>query len=311
MLRSNRRYGLALGILVAALIAFGVARTLIIHAAASEAAFEHLANEKAGAYADRADEAIERRCRSIPASNQYQCVHQEREAARQGARSERELETQVVNTIWTKYTDIAVILGTSAGVIGLILVLATFWQNKRSADAAHDANRPWVDIVFAAKPLLQISEERVYVEAHLKIVNRGNSPATHVAAITQLVGVPIIGSLQDDAPIKALEKIFDNWSVHDRLFGFTVFPNVETETQRYGANLMAEDWLERCGGEAKPMALFLGVGVRYRFGDRTARTLYGYTLVDTASINLAFELKPANITGDRLRVDNGFRGYAT
>lgn len=201
-------------------------------------------------------------------------------------------------------------LGGLIGIVGTIFLVRTFRENRRSADAAHDANRPWIDIVIVGKPHLKIRDGEASVKVTIKLLNRGKSPATNVMAITQLAGVPIIGPIHDDAPIRKLEKLFDDWTVHDRTMGITAFPTSETK-QVHVSHFSDDEWEELSGGEPGPMVFYLGIGVRYRFGERRAKTLYGYTLIDLDSLELAFPPDNASVTGKRLRVDDNYRGYAT
>lgn len=55
----------------------------------------------------------------------------------------------MVASVWTRHRGLAAIGGTAFGVIGIFLVLSTIRENKRAADAAHDANRPRIAFAMA------------------------------------------------------------------------------------------------------------------------------------------------------------------
>jgi hypothetical protein len=193
MLRGNWRYLPAIGLVAFALIAFGAARSLVNRADRLETIYENQANAEARAYVSRANVAIERRCRTLAPANQFQCVREERQTARQGTHNVRDVEAQAISTIWTKYTDIAVIFGTAAGAIGLLLILATFVQNKRSADAAADqveimrkGHRPDIFLrqadYYGPDPMGRHDLLRERATFHVSFKNQGNGPAYPRAA---------------------------------------------------------------------------------------------------------------------------------
>ena len=39
-------------------------------------------------------------------------------------------------------------LGGLLGIVGTAFLIFTFRENRRSADAAHDANRPWIEVTI-------------------------------------------------------------------------------------------------------------------------------------------------------------------
>jgi hypothetical protein len=125
-----------------------------------------------------------------------------------------------------EYTDIGVILGTSAGIIGLALILATFVQNKRSADAAHDANRPWIELQIGQKFSFDVNNNGVSFSVNVHVSNRGNSPATNVMIATSLTAQERTADGMDGRhAVRPLDKIFENWRIHERTIGRTIFPH--------------------------------------------------------------------------------------
>jgi len=309
MSRGNRRDFLTIGIVAATLIALLMGAFLIVRANLLEATYEHRADQKAGAYADRANIAIESRCRALPATSQPQCVHEEREAARQGARAERELEAQTVTVIWTKYTDISVILGTSAGIVGLALILATFWQNKRSADAAHDANRPWIEISVEDLELIFESAGGT-ATAFAILTNHGNSPATNVVARAAWVAIPRMKSSKPGTLLTLISSKLDQLERGSIPFGKTMFPNKPAK-EAVAASLSPTEIAEGRGGQKGSIRFLFAVGVTYDVSDRRGRTVKTYNMtvrdaIDYGAENVTHLIKPA-----RIILEERMDGYAT
>jgi len=133
-----RARGLLLGValVLLAVAPVGVAVWLLVEANQEEAAVE----QQASADARRTDAASENTCVELLAEAHQECVEQAHEIAQQHYDNLGNLEAQRVTAIWTRFMGIAALFGTAFGLIGMTLVLATFWANKRAADAARDAN---------------------------------------------------------------------------------------------------------------------------------------------------------------------------
>jgi hypothetical protein len=106
-------------------------------------------------------------------------MQQAYETARNAQHDERDLETQKATAIWTQYMAYAAIGGTAFGIIGISLVLGTFVQNKRSADAAHDANRPWIRVELAKGGIRgwRFENDNPVFLTNIVMDNVGKSPA--------------------------------------------------------------------------------------------------------------------------------------
>ena len=71
--------------------------------------------------------------RRLSPAAKHDCIHEAADTAREGQHDERDLEAQLVTSVWTHYMGLAAIGGTAFGIIGIFLVLATFRETKRSA----------------------------------------------------------------------------------------------------------------------------------------------------------------------------------
>jgi hypothetical protein len=137
--------------------AFALAGGMLYRAEIKEAGYLQIGEMNADAAFKRAEAYVIRICAPLRVPDQQRCAADQQAAARQVRREERGLEAQQINATWTRYLGITGILGTSFGMLGLVLVLLTFRENKRSADAAQRALiheherttaelRPWVKI---------------------------------------------------------------------------------------------------------------------------------------------------------------------
>lgn len=320
---SRGRWGilLALGLVLAAAIGLGGAGYLIYSGITLEDSYQRETKAETRAYSQRAHEAIEGRCRRLPAPRQYECIAEEREAARKGQHDKRDLEAQQVTATWTRYMGIAAIAGTGFGILGIALVLATFWTNKqaaeeakRSADAAHHANRPWLQFTELDVTELRYSRPRDGVPlGRLEAVvtttvkNIGKTPAEGVQIDTIIFGAP--ASEESKEPLAAAKmKLRETLRKHSRrkyVFGRVIFPD-ETANfvlvpsihdQRIPATLDLFD-------EDATFAVHILVGVSY-FYERQIRftiipvRLYGHRdpdqhfLFDTGILEEGTHTKPS------------------
>lgn len=201
----------------------GAAAALIYSAGQLEGSYEREAKAKANAYSERADIAIAYRCSLLSPPAKQECVREERQAAREGNHDEYDLQAQLVTSVWTKYMGIAAISGTAFGIIGVALVLFTFWQSKRSADAAHAANRPWIALSFSISEDAQMVESGLLFYADVTVKNVGRSPAVDVRL--QWEGFNMLNALEG-RPEKYV-GVCRQKAVDDEVRGFLVAPNQE------------------------------------------------------------------------------------
>ena len=95
-------------------------------------------SEAAKVYQD--DAYISDSCEIAPVavSTKPQCLNAEREAAKEGQRSNSDLEAQQTVAVWTQAMGKAAILGTGVGIVGLFLIFTTFWETRRAANASRE-----------------------------------------------------------------------------------------------------------------------------------------------------------------------------
>jgi ElaB/YqjD/DUF883 family membrane-anchored ribosome-binding protein len=141
MSSSYRRSIYLAGLTVTALLASIVGMLLYTEAQQLQGLYEHQAEQRAEHYRERAHVARERCGRIVPASEKADCVREERDAARQGEREAYDLQAQLVTSAWTRAMGIAAIIGMAVGIVGVGLVLITFRETRKAAEAAREANK--------------------------------------------------------------------------------------------------------------------------------------------------------------------------
>lgn len=192
-------------------------------------------------------------------------------------KEQREIETlyaQKDQVSWAKYMFFATFGSIVLSVIGFLLLWRTLHHTRRSADAAHDANKPWIEAVVTEKLAFRFHPKLTRIELMISLRNRGNSPATGVMARAILVAVPEDYHSEQNVAIARLEEMMDHWDSSQPDRGMAIFPGVEMEPKLYGSNIKP---LEEVG-HGKKARFWLAVGVRYKFGDRGCRTVYAYML---------------------------------
>lgn len=108
------------------------------------------AEQQSKSQSQAGDIEIQRECALLPAKEQPNCANEGRRAANQAKHDIADLEAQRVTAIWTHYMGVAAIVGTAFGLLGIILVMFTFWENRRAADTAEQTYRAFVAAEDAA-----------------------------------------------------------------------------------------------------------------------------------------------------------------
>jgi hypothetical protein len=133
MLSSYWRYLVtALGIAVGVLLLWA----LVADLSSVDQAYKHSAADASRHYRDDANRRIVETCGRLPATDQPRCVQGTEQAARENQREEQDLAAQNMTAWWTKIMGIAALVGMTLSAIGVWLILATFRENRKSADAA-------------------------------------------------------------------------------------------------------------------------------------------------------------------------------
>ncbi|WP_156526909.1 hypothetical protein [Bradyrhizobium sp.] len=148
----------------------------------------------------------------------------------------------------------------------------------RTAEAAHDANRPWIEAVVTEKREFSIRPSRARVAIMVSLRNKGNSPATAVKARALLVAVPASDSSANNGALARLAQVMDYREGLQPDRGISIFPGVEMVPQMYGSNIFREPLDQAAGGAGREARFWLTIGVRYKFGGRTGETVSAYML---------------------------------
>jgi hypothetical protein len=153
-------------------------------------------------------------------------------------------------------------------------------EARRAADAAHDANRPWLELMLNGHEDFSqdLSDWGAAFEVHVATANRGNSPATNVFLVATLTA----NRLGTDNPIDVWKAIREAEDLLDEVkgqdYGFTAFPG-EHPAQPVMSIMEAEPLRELRDYPGNEITFLLAVGARYTFGgDREGRTIVGYYL---------------------------------
>jgi hypothetical protein len=307
MIRGYWRPIIAFGLVAAS--ALGAGGWVISEATESQTLIEQEAAQKAAAYAYRARIRIERDCVRLSSAEKHECVHEAAEAARKGAHDERNLEAQLVTSVWTHYMGLAAIGGTAFGIIGIFLVLGTFRENKRVADAAHDANRPWIEVSAKVKDIWA-GHNGASADIDIKMVNRGNSPATDVSLLVEMMPFPA-GQLADTGPIlgKMNERLrnMDSRRPHS---GAAIFPDSE-ETDVLIAEVGAEVVAVASDNGTGALRYLVAVGTSYMFGEKHCHTVKCYDICVSEQVDYVTAGVFHRVRFKEDEVTDTYRGFAT
>jgi hypothetical protein len=180
----------ALAIIAAASI--GAGAYMIYAANSSEVSYKQFASDSAKADSQRANINKQRSCGPLPTQARAKCEAEEYYSAHQAEHDDRDLEAQRTTAIWTRYLGIAGIVGTAFGLLGVVLVLLTFAEQRKTSRAELRA------YVFPEKARLldgtnpKLREDNVGVPAaEVVIKNFGNTPARNVRHCGALILVPM------------------------------------------------------------------------------------------------------------------------
>ncbi len=122
----SRKWSIPAALALVALCAFW----LIFEGLYQQRLLRKHAQTEAESYAYRANVLAERRCAGLDPDAQFSCKQLMNETARQGRRSEREVEAQLVSSLWAKQVGVATILTTLISMISAALIFFTFKQTR-------------------------------------------------------------------------------------------------------------------------------------------------------------------------------------
>lgn len=272
-----------------------------------QSGIEQQTSGKAAQYRYEASIRARSRCALVAPADIPNCVYQEHDAARQREHDEYDLQAQLVTSVWTQAMGIAAVVGMMVGVFGVGLLYKTFEANRHAADAAQDANRPWVDISIQAANVLYVSQDGIKFDLAVTLKNVGNSPAISIMTVAQLA----VDAQPDQIDVRKAERkvagSLNAWDATNSAMGITLFPNSH-QTQNYTVTLSPQEIAAEIADVTQLAVVLLAVGTRYRYGGKRGRTVASHTLVPRGN---HLGIDPVAHGDVRLmRLDDNFTGYA-
>ncbi len=305
MLRVYWRAIVAFGL--AASLAIGGAIVLVGKADQAQSLIEQKAREKTDAYAQRARITIQRYCPRLTSLKQDECVQQAAETARKGEHDERDLEAQLVTSVWTHYMGLAAIGGTAFGIIGVLLILGTFRENKRSADAAHESNRPWIE-VEAEFPKVWAGGIGALADVEYTLVNRGNSPATGVRLAGVMMPFKASQLASTESTLREIDRTLGVLDKERPRGGSAIFPT-RKEKDQFAVEVAADEIAKVIEGGGEYVRFLVAIGVSYMFGDRVCHTVKCYDVCVMQRVNFDHSSQLRMIP--KFTVTETYQGFAT
>lgn len=251
----------------ASIVGLGTVGGGICYGLFEQIAYSDRAYDSSAHYAEYASDRVTQACLKSDdgAKEKANCLHQaaseHRIAARDKQREYEDLIAQQKSALWTMIMGIAALIGMAFSVVGIVLVWTTFRETRRAADAGHDANRPWVDIVpsVLAGSAFTWDDRGCSAPISVYMRNFGNSPATDVTYF--------LFAVSSDSELDtwiASAKAFLAQAAHEPI---TLFPNESSPEKPWGLGFGAtEDILMHGSMTAKIIA-----AAGYRFSGSTQK----------------------------------------
>jgi hypothetical protein len=176
--------------------------------------------------------------------------------------------------------------GAAIGLLTLVAAVAAAFFAKRAAEhteagaeAAHDANRPWLEVEAKAGEVW-IGENTFDCDVSLTIVNRGKSPAINVFPLTTVILFPTgtRKTFDKSSPQDALLAMFNKTKRAEKSYGSAIFPGRDEAHEKMPSRVTEAEYrkLQRVGD--MPVLPYVAVGVRYRYGKRIFFTIRAYSV---------------------------------
>jgi hypothetical protein len=200
-----------------------------------------------------------------------------------------------------------------AAVFAAAFAASASHHTRRGADAAHDANRPWLEVEIAGQGPLISANGDLSMRIELLLTNHGRSPATNV--LPEVVVVAQKGQYATIVgwAIRAIRDKFLMSSVLGRETGYTIFPGGDRNFPLRAEITLGELVKQAHGADAAYLSR--AVGARYRFGDKFGETAVAFDMVpkrvpiygtDDKRIPIGADKGPPSIT-----LEDDSTGYAT
>lgn len=194
-------------------------------------------------------------------------------------------------------------------VVATYFLVRTFVENRRSADAAHDANRPWLELEIVRNGALSFTRNGASMDVEVAIHNRGASPATNVMIMARLFPLHpgAYWASPTGAGVHYIRYYFQRTGTNE-VGGTMVFPNASPSHKLSAKASQRDIDLNESAGEGAVYEL--AVGVRYQFGERIGETVYSFTILDSASPKRPI-YGSTDIPPERISLVDTNSGYAT
>lgn len=299
-----------------AVTSIGSAAWMILSANGREASYKQYAKDSANTDAERSRVNVESGCGPLSAQTRAKCEAEEYYSAHQAQHDDADLEAQRTTAVWTSYLGIAGIIGTAFGLLGVVLVLLTFRENKRAADAAHDANRPWAEGEKPNDISMSLTDEGIKLSAYVTVVNHGNSPALHVLAQGRLAVKNMADDTTPSITLSGIDAALFDWEKQHRARGMIAFPNKPIRLI-IQCELPIEKIRAAEGAPPNDCFYLLTIGISYRFGEALCRTFNAYVLMtpEGRTIFGAPYAVPKNteyrVLDSQIKLADSLEGYAT
>ena len=225
-----------------------------------ESEYVSSAKQHAAENAWHADKDVEYRCAPKAPLDKRNCAIEARREQANYTHDQQDLAAQQTSALWTAIMGGAAVFGVVLSVLGVWLVYTTFGETRaaneiartaaanasesareqlvearRAADAAHDANRPWIELGLPTNVAMYFTAHGVELAANVGFTNRGKSPATNVLIRAELIAVPVKESGVGDSknPRRSKEKVIvradieaslDRWEEKHADRGWIAYP---------------------------------------------------------------------------------------
>jgi hypothetical protein len=182
-----------------------------------------------------------------------------------GEHDNRDLAAQETSAGLAFWQLVVGIFGT-AGLIGtLFLNYRALAVAAHSADAAHDSNRPWLQLTVTVGDMRVSAEGHLLLKVKIESVNHGNSPASNVVPFARLIHIEGTNVIPFHIGRDTAFAIFKRWKGGIKDFGKTIFPGLPAESDE---TAFSEKGLATVlAKKAENPTLVLVTGVSYRFRD--------------------------------------------
>jgi hypothetical protein len=176
------------------IFSISLAAAIVIWGSSKQAEYERAASERTAKYQQYSYGPALRACLGKPMADKAKCVNDARNAERENARDERDLEAQRVAALWTYVMGVAAITGMLLSAIGVGLVWTTFREtrdaNKISRESVFRQLRAYVTVESVERERnIRVGEWPEFDCVNITMHNSGVTPANCVKIIYDRIEV--------------------------------------------------------------------------------------------------------------------------